>query len=92
MFSEQASMEHGAMNNEEQVTDHIEEDDHTDNIVEDDSTNKLIHDTFNVRMDDDDDDNHENDDLIMFVIYLFLRKHRNPFMNTPTQIFSLLYC
>ena len=56
-------MAHGAMNNEEQVNDHIEEDDHTDDIiVEDDSTNTLIHDTFNVRMEDDDDD-HENDDF-----------------------------
>ena len=35
-------MEHGAMNNEEQGNDHIEED----------STNTLIHDTFNVRLDD----------------------------------------
>ena len=58
MVSEQAPMEQGAMNNEEQVNDHIEEDDHTDNIVEGDSTNALIHDTFNVRMDDHD---HEND-------------------------------
>ena len=55
-------MEHGVMNNEEQVNDHIEEDDNTYTIVEDDSTNTLIHDTFNVRMDDDDDD-HENDDF-----------------------------
>ena len=44
-------MEHGAMNNEEQGNDHIEED----------STNTLIHDTFNVRMDDYDD--HGNDDF-----------------------------
>ena len=64
MLSEQAPMEHGAMNNEEQVNDHIEEDDNTDNIVEDDSTDTFIHDIFNVRMDDDDDDhNHENDDF-----------------------------
>ena len=73
------------MNNEEQVNDHI------DNIVEDDSTNTLIHDTFNVRMDDDDDD-HEMMTLMMFMIYLFLRRHTNPFMKAPTQIFSLLYC
>ena len=53
-------MEHGAMNNEEQVNDHIQEDDHNDNIVEDDSTNTLVHDTFNVIMDEEDDD-HEND-------------------------------
>ena len=50
------------MNNEEQVNDHIEEDDHTDKIVEDDSINTLIHDTFNVRNDDDHDD-HENYDF-----------------------------
>ena len=37
MLSEQAPMEHGAMNKEEQVNDHIEEDDNIDNIVEDDS-------------------------------------------------------
>ena len=52
MLSEQASMEHGAMNIEEQLNDHIEEDGHTDNTVEHDSTNTLIHDTFNVIMDD----------------------------------------
>ena len=62
VLSEQAPMDHGAMNiNEEQVNDHIEEDDHTEDIVEDDSTNTLICDTFNVRMDDDDDN--ENDDF-----------------------------
>ena len=60
MLSEQAPMEHGAMNNEEQVNDHIEKDDNIDNIGEDGSTNTLIHDTFNVRMDDHD---HENDDF-----------------------------
>ena len=63
VLSEQASMEHGAMNNVKQVNDHIEEDDHTDNIVDDDDKNILIHGSFNVRMDDDDDDNdHENID------------------------------
>ena len=56
MLSEQASMDHRAMNNEEQVNDH------TEDIVEDDSTNTLIHDRFNVRMRDDHDD-HENDDF-----------------------------
>ena len=50
------------MNNGEQVTDHIEKDDHTNNIFENYGTNTLIHDTFNVRMDDDDGD-HENDDF-----------------------------
>ena len=45
-------MDHGAMNNEEQVNDHIEEYD---------STNTLVHDIFNVIMDDDDD--HENYDF-----------------------------
>ena len=63
-LSKQVLEEHGAMNNGEQVNDHIEEHDHTDNIVEDDDTNTLIHDKFNVRMDDDDDnDDHENDDF-----------------------------
>ena len=62
MLLEQASMEHGAMNNEEQVNDHIEEDDNTDNIVENDVTNTMIHDTFNVRMDDDDNDDDDDDD------------------------------
>ena len=57
---EQVAEGHGAMNNGEQVNDHIEEDDHTDNIVEYDGTNTLIHDSFNVRMDDDDDNHHEN--------------------------------
>ena len=33
VLSEQVLEEHGAMNNGEQVNDHIEEDDHTDNIV-----------------------------------------------------------
>ena len=60
---EQERMDHGVMNNEEQVNDHIEEDDHTDDIVEDDSTNTLIHDTFNVRMDDDDHENNDFDDV-----------------------------
>ena len=50
------------MFNEEQVNDHIEEDDHTNNVVEDGGTNTLIHDWFNVRMDDDDDVDNENDD------------------------------
>ena len=59
VLSEQVPKEHGAMNNGEQVNDHIEEDDHIDNIVEDDGINTLIHDTFNVRMDGHDDD-HEN--------------------------------
>ena len=56
-------MDHGTMNNEEQVNDHIEEDDHNGDIVKDYSTNAFIHDTFNVRMDDGDDDHHENDDF-----------------------------
>ena len=63
MLPEQVPEEHGAMNNGEQVNDHIEEDDHTDNIVEYDGTNTLIHDTFNVIMDDDHDHDHENDDF-----------------------------
>ena len=62
MLSEQVLEEHGAMNNGEQVNDHIEQDEHTDNIVEYDGTNTLIHDAFNVIMDDDDDD-HENDEF-----------------------------
>ena len=44
MLLEQVPEEHGAMNNGEQLNDHIEEDDHTDNIVEDDGTNTFIHD------------------------------------------------
>ena len=50
MLSEQVLEEHGAMNNGEQVSDHIEEDDHTDNIVEYDGTNILIHDSFNYKL------------------------------------------
>jgi hypothetical protein len=61
VVAEQAPKEHGAANIEDQVNDHMEEDDHADNMVEDDGTNTLIHDTFNVRMDVDDD--HENDDF-----------------------------
>ena len=56
MLSEQVPQECGAMNNEEQINDHIGEDNHTDDIVEYDSMNTLIHDTVNVRMDDDDED------------------------------------
>ena len=56
MLAEQVPEEHGAMNNGEQVNDHIEEDDHTDHIGEDYGTNILIHDTFKFRMDDDADD------------------------------------
>ena len=80
MLSEQAPMEHGAMNNEEQVNDHIEEDDNTDNIVEADSTNSMLEWMMMMMT------------LMMFMIYLFLRRHTNPFMKNPTQIFSLLYC
>ena len=50
------------MFNEEQVIDHIEEDDHTNNVVKYDGTNTLIHDSFNVRMDGDYDHEHENID------------------------------
>ena len=35
VLAEQAPKEHGATNIEDQVNDHIEEDDHTDNIVKD---------------------------------------------------------
>ena len=62
VLSERAPMEHGAMNNEEQVNDHIEGDDNIHNIVEYGSKNTLIHDTFNVRMDDD-DHHHENNEF-----------------------------
>ena len=62
MLLEQVPEEHGAMNNGEQVNDHIEEDDYIDNIVEDDGTNTLIRYSFNVRMDDDDDDDDKNID------------------------------
>ena len=79
------------MNNEEQVNDHIEEDDNTNNIVEEGSTNTLsmTHSMLEwmmmmmiMKM----------MNLIMFMIYLFLRRHTDPFMRAPTQIFSLLYC
>ena len=63
VLSEQVPKEHGAMNNREQVNDHIEEDDHIDNIVEDDGTNTFIHDAFNVRMDDD-HHHHENYEFV----------------------------
>ena len=56
---EQVPKEHGAMNNEEQVNDRIEEDDHTNNIVQDDGTNTLIDYSFDVRMDDHHDDDNE---------------------------------
>ena len=46
------------MFNEEQVNDHIEQDDHVD-----DGTNTLIHDSFNVRMDDNDVDNENVDEF-----------------------------
>ena len=58
VISEQVPEEHGAMNDGEQVNDHVEEDDHIDNVVEYYGTNTLIHDSFKVRMDDDDDDDH----------------------------------
>ena len=94
VLSEQVLEEHGVVINGEQFNDPIEEDDHTNNVVEDDGTNTLINDSFNVRMDDDDDDDHENiyDFDMMFMIYLFLRRHMDPFMKDPTQILSLLYC
>ena len=72
------------------MNDHIEQDDHTDNVVEDDGTNTLIHDSFNVRimmmmkmimkilM-----------TLMMFMIYLFLRRHMNPFMKALQNKSSL---
>ena len=62
MLSEQVLEGHGAMNNGEQVNDHIEEDDHTNNMVEHNGTNTLMHDAFNVRMDDH-HHHHENDDF-----------------------------
>ena len=94
VLSEQVLEEHGAMNNGEQVNDHIEENIHIHNIVEDDGKNTLIHDSFNVRMDDyDHDHDHENiDDFDDVMIYLFLRRHMNPFMKAPKQIFYHLYC
>ena len=65
VLSEQVSEEHGAMNNGEQINDHIEEDDHANNIVKDDGKNTLIHDSFNVRMDDD---NHGHENMYHFNI------------------------
>jgi hypothetical protein len=61
VVAEQASEEYGAVNIEDQVNDHMEDNDHADNIFEDDGINTLIHDTFNIRMNHDDD--HENDDF-----------------------------
>ena len=91
VISEQVPEEHGAMNNREQVNDHIE-DDHADNVVEDDGTNKLIHDSFNVRMDNDDDD-HENIDDFDDVHDISLPdKEYESLMKASKQIFSLLYC
>ena len=78
------------MNNEEQDNDHTEEDNHTDNVVAYDGTNTLnlmlewmmmMVMIMKILM-----------TLMMFTIYLFLRRHTNPFMKAPTQIFSLLYC
>ena len=56
MLSEQVPKEHGDMNHEEQVNDHIY------NVVEDDGTNTLIHDSFNVIMDDHHHRDYENID------------------------------
>ena len=90
VFSEQVPEEHGAMNNGEQVNDHIEEDDHTDSIVEDDGTNTLIHDTFNVTIYDDDDD-HENDDFDGVHGLPLLEKAYKPiYEGSDTNIFSVI--
>jgi hypothetical protein len=78
--------EHGA-NIEDQVNDPMEEDDDANNTVEEDGTNILIQETFNnVGMDDDDTN------LMVFLIYLYLRRKVNLFMKAPKQVFSLLYC
>ena len=90
MLSEQVLEEHGAMNNGEQVNDHIEEDDYIDNIVEDDGANTLIHYTFNVRMDDDDDD-HENDEFDDVHNLPLLEKEYEPlYEDSNTNILSAI--
>jgi hypothetical protein len=62
VVAEHESEEYGVANTEDQVNDHMEDNDHANNIFEDDVTNSLINDTFNVRMEDDDHEN-ENDDF-----------------------------
>ena len=90
MLLEQVPEEHGAMNNGEQVNDHIEEDDHTSNIVKDDGRNTMIHDAFNVRMDDGVGDD-ENDDFD-YVHYLpLLEKAYKPlYEGSNTNILSTI--
>ena len=84
VLSEQVPKEHGAMNNGEQVNDHIEEDDHTDDVVEDNGTNTFIHDTFNVRMDDDDDFDGVHD------LPLFDKAYETLYEGSKTNILSTI--
>ena len=87
---EQAPMKHGAMNNEEQVNDHIEKDDNIDNIVEYGSTNTLIHDTFNVIMDDH-HHHHENNDFNDVHDLALLEKAYKPlYLGSNTNILSTI--
>ena len=88
MLSEQAPIDHGVMNNEEQVNDHIEEDDHNDNIVENDGTNKLIHDSFNVRIDEDNDDDDDFDDV--HNIPLLDKAHETLYEGFKTNLLSVV--
>jgi hypothetical protein len=76
--------EHGA-NIEDQVNDPMEEDDDANNTIEEDGTNILIQETFNnvVMM---------MTSLMVFLIYMYLRRQVNLFMKAPKQFFSLLYC
>ena len=80
------------MNNEEQVNDHIEEDDHTDNIVEYDGTNTLIYDSFNVRMDDDDHHHHENIDDFddVYDLTLLEKAYKTLYEGSNTNILSAI--
>ena len=79
-------MDHGDINNEEQVNDH------TNDIVEYDSTNTLIHDTFNVRMEDE-DDGHENDNFDDVHDLPLLEKAYEPFYegSKTNFLFAILF-
>jgi hypothetical protein len=77
------------MNTEDQVNDHMEDDDHDDNIFEDDGTNTLIHDSFNVRMDHNND--HENENFDDVHDLPLLEKAYKPLYEGSNVLFSLLY-
>ena len=94
MLSEQVPKELGAMNNEEQFNDHIDEDDHNYNVFEDDGTITLIHDSFNVRMDDDDDDDDDNENGDDFDdvhdIPLLDKAHETLYEGSKTNLLSIV--